>query len=543
MLSENGFSDREWWKYAVVYQIYPRSFQDSNSDGNGDIQGIISRLDYLKWLGVDALWISPINSSPMCDCGYDIMDYYNIDPMFGSLDDFRLLLEKAHSKNIRIIMDMVLNHTSDRHPWFIESASSPEDKKHDWYIWHDGRFAGAPNNWLAAFGGRAWEWNRNCGEYYLHSFLKEQPDLNWRNHKVKNAMYAVLDYWLAQGVDGFRLDAINYLIKDEYFTDNSFKLSIIPRFYEMQKHEYDRNRPECHRVIQEIRSVVKSHQKKYIIGEVFSPPPGAPELSADYVNEQELDAAFDFSLIYRPFSSIAYYRVINRWLRELGDKSWPVWVLGNHDQPRMISRYSFGLNDQYRMARVAAAMLLTLKGTPYIYYGEEIGMKNGTLSLDDICDPLGKRYWPIFNGRDPFRTPMQWNSNRYAGFSDVKPWIPVNNDLEKINVETQQQDGKSLLHFYRELIHLRKRERALLIGEMVFLCKGYRGYLSYKRIFGNEIIYIYLNFSGSYKVVPSHLLQSGEIIYSTWREIGSKYFHSMIKLKSFEVTIIKIHSI
>ena len=398
-----------WWKHGVIYQIYPRSFYDSNNDGIGDIPGIIEKLDYLQDLGIDGIWISPINTSPMFDFGYDISDYRGIDPVFGNEKDFNRLLKEAHRRKIHIIMDLVANHTSHLHPWFIESRSSVDNPKSDWYIWHDGINGKPPNNWLGAFGGKAWEWDNTRKQYYLHSFLIEQPDLNWRNSKMKKALYNEIRYWLDKGVDGFRLDVINFFLKDEALRNNSYFLGPRPRLYDLQIHAFDRNRPEMHDILKELRSVFDEYEERMMVGEVFSPFPDA-ELSSSYLGngEDELHLAFDFSLFYKKkWDAHLIFQYISKWISLVPENGWPCHVMSNHDQPRSISRIGGG-KDALKRAKIIAVLMLTLKGTPFIYYGEEIGMSDGSIKRKEIVDPVGKQYWPLHKGRDPVRTPMQW---------------------------------------------------------------------------------------------------------------------------------------
>jgi alpha-glucosidase len=323
--SNDSSSSENWWKYGVIYQIYPRSFKDSNNDGIGDLRGILNSLDYIEWLGADALWLSPINESPMHDFGYDISDYRAIDPIFGTMSDFDLLLAEAHKRGIRIIMDLVVNHTSYKHSWFQESRMSRNNHKRDWYIWHDGREGKTPNNWVSVFGGSAWKYDSLRGQYFLHSFLEEQPDLNWRNPDVKNAIFGEVKFWLDKGVDGFRLDVVNWFVKDRKFRNNP-ALFGIPQF---QKHLFDRNRPETHDILKEFRTLLDSYPAKMSVGEVFSLPPGNPHLSAKFTGngDDELHMAFDFSLMYRPWSARLFYRCIKKWLASIPEKGWPCHVL------------------------------------------------------------------------------------------------------------------------------------------------------------------------------------------------------------------------
>jgi alpha-glucosidase len=360
--------DRAWWKHGIVYQIYPRSFQDTDGDGIGDLQGIRMRLDYLSVLGVDAIWISPIYPSPMADFGYDVADYCDVDPMFGSLADFDDLVRDAHAQGLKIILDFVPNHTSDRHPWFAESRSDRSNPKRDWYVWRDGRDDAPPNNWVSQFGGPAWTFDQATGQYYLHSFLREQPDLNWRNPEVRDAMYGVLRFWLERGVDGFRVDVIWLLIKDAGLRDNPPNPVFQPTQAEINRflHVYNADQPEIHDVIAEMRAVLDHYTERVLIGEIYLP---LERLVAYY--GKDLSGAhlpFNFQLILTAWNAREIARLIEEYEQALPDGGWPNWVLGNHDQPRIAARVGAA------QARVAAMLLLSLRGTPTMYYGDELGL-------------------------------------------------------------------------------------------------------------------------------------------------------------------------
>ena len=525
-----------WWKTGVIYQIYPRSFYDTNNDGIGDLPGIIEKLDYLSWLGIDAIWLSPVNNSPMYDFGYDISDYRGIDPVYGTLKDFEKLIERAGERDIKIIMDLVINHSSHLHPWFIESRSSKKNPKRDWYIWRDGNGDNPPNNWKSAFGGSAWEWDEKTGQYYLHSFLREQPDFNWRNRELKEAVFNDIRFWLDKGVSGFRLDVVNWYIKDEKFRNNPFTI----KPFDPEKHKYDRNRPETHEVIKELRNLADSYKDILLVGEVFSLIPGNPGLSASFLGngEDELHLAFDFSIMYRLWSARRFYRAVKRWYKVLPENGWPCNVLSNHDQPRGRSRY-MGKDFCDGRARVAAVFLLTLKGTPFLYYGEEIGMRNTRIEKCDIVDPLGKRYWPIYKGRDMARTPMQWSKADYAGFSLTRPWLPVNSDYDKVNVESQKSDRYSILNLYRKLLNLRRKHKALMIGEWEPVIKGRGDVLAYFRTFEKEMIFVALNFSTGRRRVRAGQRGQWRVILSTHRTKFEHFTELDFELLPNEATIIK----
>ncbi len=487
-----------WWKHGCIYQIYPRSFSDSDEDGIGDLRGIINRIEYLEYLGVDGIWLSPIFPSPMKDFGYDVSDYKNIHPIFGSLTDFDELVSESHRRNIRIILDLVMNHTSNAHPWFTDSASSKKSEKRNWYMWHPGiRHLGIrrpPNNWRAAFGGSAWTWDPNSREYYLHLFLAEQPDLNWRNTDVESAMFSQAKFWLERGVDGFRLDVINYIVKDDKLRSNPYRLrKAPPRLHDQQLHLYDRNRPETHEILKRLRMLHDKYPETMLVGEIY-PNEGLPDpaSSASYQGSgtDELHLAFDFSPMYVKFSVESFRRILSRWYAVCGENRWPCHVLSNHDQSRAMTRLCGGNESK---ARLLAALLLTQRGTAFLYYGEEIGMVDGKIRRKDMMDPLGLRYWPLHPGRDRSRTPMQWSAS--GGFTaGDKSWLPQNPDTTERDVDAQKADGASLLSWYRKLISLRRSLPQLNRGDIRDL-RVFRGVLSYKRIWKDRSLLVLLNFT------------------------------------------------
>ncbi len=524
-----------WWKNGVMYQVYPRSFYDSNGDGIGDIKGITQKLDYLSWLGIDALWLSPVNVSPMYDFGYDISDYYDIDPCYGSLDDFDELITESHNRGIKIIMDLVVNHTSHLHKWFIESRSSTGNKRRHWYIWHSGNKGKPPNNWKSAFGGSAWEFDSHTGEFYLHSFLKEQPDLNWRNPETRRAIHKMMRFWLDRGVDGFRLDVVNWFVKDERLRSNPFTI----KPFDPEKHKYDRNRPEVHEYMKELRQVMDAYDERMTVGEVFTLPPGSPELSASFLGNgsDELHLAFDFSIMYRLWGAGRFYRCIKKWAAAIPHEGWQCNVLSNHDQPRGRSRFLGGADSEKR-ARVAAVFLLTIKGTPFLYYGEELGMKNTRLSRNEIVDPLGRRYWPVYRGRDCARTPMLWSGRQNAGFSHARPWLPVDSDYKKLNVRAQSGDRYSILHLYRNMILLRKKHRALHEGNFIPVIRGFSNVLAYFRTHGDESFFIALNFSSKERSVHAGHPGQWRVMLSTHRTRYEHFTSLKITLAPYEATVL-----
>ena len=524
-----------WWKHGVIYHIYPLSFMDSNGDGIGDIQGIISKMNYLSDLGIDAIWLSPVFSSPMVDFGYDVSDYRKIDPVFGTLEDFKELISKAHAQGIRVICDMILNHTSDQHPWFTESRSSKYNLKRNWYIWKDGHLGAPPNNWRSATGGSAWEFDDQTGQYYFHSFFKEQPDLNWRDPHLPEVFFEEVKFWLEFGVDGFRLDVINMIAKDKRFRNNPVKFGL-PFF---QRHRFTRNRPKSYKIVKELRKLVDQYDNRAMIGEIYTLPPGDSGMAASYLaGGKGIHMTFDFSLLFRSWSAKKYYSCIHNWYAHIPETGWPCNVLSNHDMFRSIDRFPWRLYKDEK-AKVAATLLLTLRGTPFVYYGEEIGMRNGKVKYTEIKDPLGKKWWPLFQGRDKARTPMQWNDNIHGGFTSGKPWLPVNNEAAFRNVENQERNESSLLHHYRQLIHLRKTHPALHEGRWVPLINGDKGILAYSRIHEDERIIIILNFTARQKrvLLPEH--SAGRVIFSTHRDAGKSFYFQYMQILPFEASIFK----
>jgi alpha-glucosidase len=450
--------DPLWWQRGIVYQVYPRSFMDSDGDGVGDLAGVLSRLDYLRELGVDALWLSPIYPSPMKDFGYDVADYCGVDRVFGTLADFDRLVEAAHARGLKVILDFVPNHTSDQHPWFIESRSSRKNPKRDWYIWRD-----QPNNWLSNFGGSAWEFDKATAQYYYHAFLAEQPDLNWRNPEVAEAMLAVLRFWLERGVDGFRVDVLWHLVKDEGFADNpanpEWRQGMDP--YHALFPVYSADRPEVHALVRRMRALLDQYGDRVLIGEIYL----ALERLVQYYGEDLRGAhlPFNFQLLFVPWEARALARLVDEYERMLPPGAWPNWVLGNHDRPRIASRVGPA------QARVAAMLLLTLRGTPTLYYGDEIGMQNVPIPFEAVQDPFERRVPGMGLGRDPVRTPMQWSAAPQAGFTTGRPWLPLPGDFRDLNVARQREDPRSMLALHKALIALRRDEPALQLGRLELL--------------------------------------------------------------------------
>ncbi len=539
----------EWWQNAVFYQIYPRSFQDSNGDGIGDLRGIESRLDYLAGLGVDALWISPFFKSPMKDFGYDVADYVSVDPVFGNMEDFKSLLAASHKRGLRVVVDLVLNHTSDEHPWFREARASRDSPKHDWYIWKPLPDVGPrrpPNNWISLFELRsAWYENPQTRECYLATFTRNQPEVNWRNPELRQAMYGVLRAWLDLGVDGFRLDVATGYFKDELFRSNPFKASLVPDL--LQEHLYDRNRPEVHGVFRDFRRIADSYRGRVLVAE----PHGqdrALAASCHGTAGDELHMAFNFEFLTRPWGAAAFRDSARRWYAALPPGAWPSFTLSNHDQSRHIHRYRKGPDTEPR-ARAAAAMLLTLRGTPFLYYGEEIGMGCVRLPRSALRDPLGIRTWPLSGfGRDPERTPMQWDASDRAGFTAGEPWLPANPDYPVRNVAAQENDEGSLLVFYKSLLALRRRYAALRSGDLEFLGDD-PDILAYRRSPTRDAdraepepgALVVINFSGGRRTFE--LPEGGRVLAGTDRTEGSALRAGTLELAGNEVLILETRAL
>jgi alpha-glucosidase len=498
----------KWWQSGVIYQIYPRSFQDTNDDGVGDLPGIIARLDALVALGVDAIWISPIYPSPMVDFGYDVADYDNIDPIFGSLQDFDRLIAAAHGRGLRLILDYVPNHSSDQHPWFIDSRSSRSSVKRDWYVWHDaGPDGGPPNNWLSEFGGSAWSFDAATDQYYYHAYLPQQPDLNWRNGDVRHAMLGVLRFWLDRGVDGFRTDAIHHLFEDIDLTDNppnpAWRPDMSPARSLLRLKTVDQ--PEVHAAIAAMRKVSDAYRgDRVMIGEAYLP---LSRLMAYYgADLSGFHLPFNFHLMTTAWNAKAIAALVDMYEAALPAGGWPNWVLGNHDRSRVASRLGEG------QARIAAMLLLTLRGTPTIYQGDEIGMMDVPIPFEHVQDPWERRVPGLGLGRDPVRTPMQWDTSPNAGFSSATPWLPVAPDFMTRNSAVQAQDARSMLSLYRRLLKVRRDEPALSVGAFRSI-SAEDNLLIFERHHEGRRFVIALNFDDDSKPLPSHA--SGTVLLST----------------------------
>lgn len=555
----------KWWQKAVFYQIYPRSFADGNGDGLGDFQGITSRLDYLRELGIDAIWISPHYPSPFLDCGYDVSDYKDVGPEYGNLADFRHFLDEAHRRDIRVVLDLVLNHTSDRHPWFLESRSSWDNPKRDWYIWHDNQEGTLPNNWVSIFGGSAWELDPATNQYYYHFFLKEQPDLNWRNPEVKQAMWEAVRFWLDMGVDGFRLDAIATIFEDPALTNH--KLPIAPKDFinlgvlDTLKATYEQlmgfqiHQPGIHELMQELRKLVDKYPgDRVLVGEDHD---AAYHGSGD----DELHLLFNFPLMRTERLTPEHIRV-NQAMRlaELPPGAWPCNTLGNHDTSRMWNRYGDGEHDA-ALARLHLALILTLKGTPFLYNGEEIGMSDLALTeASQLRDTMAINYYRTLTEieglspteamkkvslrtRDRCRTPMQWRAAPNAGFSPpgVATWLPVNPNYQAgVNVVGQENDPGSLLNFYRELLRLRRSIPALVGGAYQMLHAASPEYLAFLRheAASGQTCLVALNFSNQAQAVTFDFAgRQLRLLFTSHPQTGQDLASGRFKLAPFEIFI------
>ena len=500
-----------WWQRGVIYQVYPRSFQDSNGDGVGDLAGVIARLDYLVMLGVDAIWLSPVFPSPMADFGYDVADYCGIEPLFGDLAAFDELLAAAHRRGLKLLLDFVPNHSSDQHPWFRESRASRDNPKRDWYIWRDpGAGGGPPNNWISDFGGSAWEWDEASGQYYLHAFLPEQPDLNWRNPDLKQAMFDVLRFWFDRGVDGFRIDVLWHIVKAKDLPDNPINPEWTPDRTErdrlVQRHSTDQ--PEAHAISAEFRALADQYRDRVLIGEIFLPNHRHARWYGTAATPQ-VHLPFNFQLVENAWDAGRLRTVITDYLASLPPHGWPNWVLGSHDAPRIAGRIGEA------QARVAMMLLLTLRGTPTLYQGDELAIGKVPVVGDQIRDPQHFRQPALDIGRDPSRTPMPWDAANHAGFSTAEPWLPLNSDWPTRNVAVQTDDPASMLELTRNLLAVRREEPALAIGAMRML-DAPDGIIAYERTHRGRCLTVVLNLTGRAIVMP----WNGTPLVSTLRSVA-----------------------
>ena len=530
-----------WWKTGVIYQIYPRSFQDSNGDGIGDLAGIRQRLDYLEWLGVAALWLSPIYESPMADFGYDVSDYAAVDPMFGTIDDFDALVAEAHARGLKIIMDFVPNHTWNQLSWFLEARTSRTNPKADWYVWADpNEHGGPPNNWLGYFGGPAWTLDEKTGQYYLHNFLPEQPDLNYRNPEVKEAVWADMRFWLDRGIDGFRLDVIDRMLKDPALRNNPAN----PDFVQQRdnptqalKRVYSEGAPGIHALIQEFQQAIKAYPDRVSVGEIqyFSDPEDMVPFYGES-ESQELDLPFNFGLLLQRWSATTVRNFVVSYDSIMPPWGWPNYVWGNHDQHRLATRVG-----GKAQARLAAMLLLTLRGTALIYQGEELGMENVDIPQELVQDPQGKNM-PGFT-RDVARTPMHWNADTNAGFTSGTPWLPLSPEYPTFNVETERANPTSILSLYHALLGYRKITPALTLGAMQPLPTQPDDAFLYVRDYHGERRLVALNFSSEPRTLDiGHLTfdHQGRVVLSTMVDHDENVDLSALHLRGYEGVIIEL---
>ncbi|WP_420583543.1 alpha-glucosidase [Ruegeria sp.] len=460
----------DWWRGGVIYQIYPRSFQDSNGDGIGDLKGITQRLGYIASLGVDAIWISPFFKSPMKDFGYDVSDYCDVDPMFGTMEDFKAMLDQAHALGLRVMIDLVLSHTSDQHPWFSESRASRENAKSDWYVWSDAKPDGTPpNNWLSIFGGSAWQWDSRRQQYYLHNFLTSQPDLNFHCPDVQDALLDVARFWLDLGVDGFRLDTINFYFHDKQLRDNPAlpldqrNASIAPQVnpYNHQDHLFSKSQPENIAFLERLRALTDEYEGRACLGEVGDAQRGLEIMGEYTTGDKRMHMCYAFEFLEKRALTASYTKHVFDQLEAKAGDAWPCWAFSNHDVPRHASRW--GLSDA--ATRQHAVLMMCLRGSACLYQGEELGLPEADVAYEDLQDPYGIEFWPEFKGRDGCRTPMVWAAqDEQSGFSTGRPWLPVSAAQSERAVDRLEQDEASMLHHYRRAIALRRAHPALMSG-------------------------------------------------------------------------------
>jgi alpha-glucosidase len=526
-----------WWQTGALYEIYPRSFADASGDGVGDLRGILDRLDHLAWLGVDAIWIAPFYPSPMADFGYDVADHTDIDPLFGTLADFDALLAEAHRLGIRVIVDFVPNHTSDRHPWFVASRSSRDDPKRGWYVWRDpSPDGGPPNNWISMFGGSAWELDEATGQYYLHSFLREQPDLDWRHPDARAAMLDVLRFWLDRGVDGFRIDVAQFVAKDPELRDNPpnpepERLAHLGE-WRHQLHLYDHGHPDLHDIYREIRRLVDSYPgDRVIIGELHHPD---FEIWAGFYGEDldEIHLPFNFHLLHAPWDAASLRTIIEAVCHALPEGAYANWVFGNHDQPRIASRVGPA------QARVAMLLLLTLRGAPTLYYGDELGVRNAVVPAERMADPWGIR--EPAQSRDPERAPMPWDDSANAGFSPagVEPWLPLPPDTDTVNVVAQRDDPDSMLTLTRRLLRLRREHPILRDGSFDPTVDAAEGIVAFRRVTDAGTALVALNVTADARALPGPW--AGSVLAATHRDREGARVDGEIELRPDEGLVVEL---
>jgi alpha-glucosidase len=496
-------SSAEWWKHAVVYEIYPRSFGDSNNDGTGDLAGITQHLDYLQQLGVDAIWMTPMFPSPQVDFGYDVSDYRNVDPQYGTLADFDRLVKEAQKRGIKIILDFVVNHSSDQHEWFKESRKSRNNLYRDYYVWRDGRGENQPpNNWTSIFGGPSWKFDATTGQYYYHFFYAEQPDLNWRNPKVEREMLNTMRWWFKRGVYGFRLDAVDCMFEDPTLADNPPQTGVDAYGEPKQQHLHDHVIPEVHAELQKMRQVTDEFNGRVLIGETWtSTPQELAEYYGPHNNELQMPMYFNFTTINKLDATMFRDKIEAVETNTAG--GWPVFVLSNHDMRRQVDRYAPVGADKDKVAKLLAGMYLTLRGTAIMYYGEELGMQNNDPARrEDVKDIIGQKGWPTEKGRDGERTPMQWSATANAGFNQgAKTWLPLGADYQTRNVETETADAASVLNWYRQMIRLRRDNVAISEGDYHTVAVANPNVLAYTRSAKGKTVLVLLNLSGAEQLI------------------------------------------
>lgn len=531
-----------WWQRGVVYHLYPRSFADSDGDGIGDLGGVTGKLDYIAWLGVDAVWLSPIYHSPMYDFGYDITDHTDVDPLFGTLCDLDDLVQKAHRLGLKVLLDYVPNHTSHEHPWFVASRSSRDDPQRDWYLWADpAPDGGPPNNWLSVFGGPAWTFDPQTGRYYHHAYLAEQPDLNWRNPQVRDAMLDVLRFWLKRGVDGFRVDALRRLIRDEGLRDDPPNPDYRPgdNPYDSLLPVHTTDQPELQEVIAGMRRTVDEEAgpgDRLLIGELYLPM----ERLVRYYGEkgEGIHLPSNMHLISTPHTAREIAALVEEYEAALPEGAWPNWVLGNHDRSRVASRLGEA------QARVAAMLLFTLRGTPILYYGDELGMRDVRIPPEMVQDPHEKNVPGIGAGRDPERTPMQWEASENAGFcpEGAEPWLPVGGEYGEVNVAVEAEDSASMLNLHRALISLRRAEPALAVGSYETV-RIERDLFCYAREHDGKRFMIALNLGRNPRDLDIASLEvAGQVRLNTYLDRDGEEIHDALALRTDEGAVIEIRN-
>lgn len=499
-----GQQQPEWWRNGIIYQVYPRSFYDTNNDGIGDLNGVTEKLPYIKSLGVDAVWLSPFFKSPMVDFGYDVADYRDVDPMFGQLEDFDRLIAQAHELGLKVVIDQVYSHTSDQHAWFEESRQSRDNPKADWYVWADTKPDGnPPNNWVSVFGGSSWKWDTRRKQYYLHNFLTEQPDLNVHNPEVQDQLLSDLRFWLDRGVDGFRLDAINFCCHNQSLADNQPKFATLAEYgddiptnqYDYQWHVNDKTQPETERFLQRVRSVLDEYPGTMAVGEIGDD--NMIDVMTRYTTDNRLHCAYSFELLATDCDAPFIRRVVGD-SKRLINEGWACWSIGNHDVPRVITRWNRESSEQsFKEQRAALFWLMqfTLRGNTCIYQGEELGLDEAEIAFEDLQDPYGINLWPEFKGRDGCRTPMPWVANLpHAGFSTAKPWLPVSESHSARSVDVMEADNGSLLHRFRELTEWKRAQAWLPLAELE-LTEDNPEVLTYVRTDQNNRYFVAINLS------------------------------------------------